>query len=111
MSRTYYPKNKKIEAVNFNVAGCQILSKLIEHFNLERANYEKSYLQDQYDPPFKAIKKRTTLMAQQLMNIEDIHILEFFLQSKLPFTGSPGQFLEWLRSWQKFLSECNGYET
>lgn len=110
MSRTYSPKNHEAGKFSVNSAGTSILSELVETLRLPRANYKKAYLQDQFDPPWEAPSEVAKQMSAQLEESPDLSLVGVYNSVRDLFDGTPEEFVKWVRGWQEWLKNCDGYK-
>lgn len=116
MSRDYYPKKPAMTSFNLNVADCEIMTMFIEHFQITHA--QRDSFTKRMNPPWSATSERARAMAAELAAITDSRLKEFFAIPALredPWPlmddGTPDECVAWIREWQTFLENCDGYTT
>jgi hypothetical protein len=112
MGRTYHPANKATEPFDANVAGTELLSRLVRLLNLERADYSgHPTLAGKFDPPWECGPNRAEKMARQLAVAPDNYLRSLGEEVKHDrlFDGTPDEFVAFVREWQHWLEKCGGY--
>jgi hypothetical protein len=100
MGRVYIPNNKNIEEFSTNIAGAQIIDDLSSRVGADKL------LQFSSATRYDTVNASTMLALHYNQDILNVLFEEHLLHN---FVGSIEQLKEWLDTWIKFISTCDGY--
>ncbi len=95
----------------WDAGGADLLGSLHKYLELP---YEPTYGMPEETfgchPPWKINKETAKITAKTLSETPDAKILEVLdLHFGCRWSGSPSEFVQWIRDWQRFLETCEGY--
>lgn len=116
MGLTYYAKKgkKRCEPFDVNSWGADLLGWLHESLGLPVSESDPGWKVfgrgEPFRVPWKATAAECRLWSSLLTNIPDEKFRELLKKRESAgWGGSEDEWVEWCRSWEKFLGKCSGY--
>lgn len=106
MGLEYIPKNTKIDSFDVNVSGADILGIVLVGLGI----YPKTN-SPVVRIPYKQTADECKETSKKLAEIHDKQIRKFYNECMTLIDGGEDELIDYIRQWQTFLQECDGYET